>query len=76
MNTDTIYFALAAWTVGLIVWTEVINFRARNITRLIRREAARRANGKRRQPRPARKTVQPAKQLHIEIEQWLKDGAR
>lgn len=75
MTTDTVYFVLAAWSVGLLVWTEVINFRARNITRLINREANRRV-ASRRPAHPARRTVAPAKQLHIEIENWLKDGAK
>lgn len=75
MTTDTVYFVLAAWSAGLLIWTEVINFRARNITELINREANRRA-ASRRHPHPARRTQAPAKQLHIEIENWLKDGAK
>lgn len=75
MSTDTIYFVLAAWSAGLLVWTEVINFRARNISRLIDREARRRA-ATRRPAHPARRVQQPAKQLHVEIENWLKDGAK
>lgn len=71
MNTtiaDWVFFFLLTWTTVLIIWTDLLDKRARNIRRLIERRGQR---------HPSQRTVrQTSHKLHEEIEQWLRDGAK
>lgn len=66
---DILFVVLSVWTLALVVWTDMLDRRARNIRRVMQRRAERRhPNG--RTPRVDSHT------LHAEIEQYLKDVSR